>query len=70
MLALQARVAFRLLGDLKGFGGVRKKLITPLVLLGLADLMVLTNRGHRLALEALEDDGGFGLGVPLPSSHG
>lgn len=70
MLALQAHFAFRLLDDLNRLRSVHEKLMAPLVLLGLADLIVLTHRDHRLALEALTHAGGFSLGIPLPSSHG
>jgi hypothetical protein len=51
--------------DLKGFGGMRQKLITPLVVLGLADLVLSAQFGHGLALEALEHDHGFGFSIPL-----
>jgi hypothetical protein len=67
---LEAGFAFRLLSDLKRLGGVRQKLIAPLVVLRLADLVVLADGGHRFPLEAFEYDGRFGLGVPLPSFHG
>jgi hypothetical protein len=67
---LESGFALRLLRDLEGLGGVRQKLIAPLVVLRLADLVVLADGGHRLPLEAFEYDGRFGLGVPLPSFHG
>ena len=67
---LQPGFALGLLRHLKRFGGVREKLIAPLVLLSLADLVVLTDGHHRFALEAFEHDDGLGLGIPLPSLHG
>src|SRR5437879_7361023 len=63
-------LTLRLLGDLKRFGRVRQKLIAPLVILGLTDVILGTDDGHRPALEAFEYNGGFGLGVPLASLHG
>jgi len=56
ILTPQARCEVHLLGHLKRLPRVRQKLITPLVIVGLADLIVLTNCGHQLALEALKDD--------------
>jgi hypothetical protein len=56
--------------DLNRLRRIREKLIEPLIILGLSDLIVLTNRGHRLAFKALKHDDGFDLGVPLPSLHG
>src|SRR5262249_18345626 len=38
--------------------------------LPLPDLMLLANRRHRFAFEALEHDHGFRLGVPFPDLHG
>lgn len=70
MRALRARFAVHLLGHLKRFRRIREQLITPLILLGWADLIILTNRSHRLAFEALQDNGGFSFRVPLPSLHG
>ncbi|TLY22577.1 MAG: hypothetical protein E6K66_07850, partial [Nitrospirae bacterium] len=45
-------------------------MIAPLVILGLTDVILGTDDGHRPALEAFEYNGGFGLGVPLASLHG
>ena len=67
---LEPGLALSLLGHLKRFGRIRQKLVAPLVILRLADLVVLTDGGHRFALEPFEHDGGLGLRVPLASLHG
>ena len=59
-----------LLRALKRVGGMGEELVTPLVILGLAELVLAANLGHRFALEPLEHDHGFGLGIPLPHLHG
>jgi hypothetical protein len=64
------RFALALHMDLKGFGGMGQALIAPLVVLGLTDLMRSAEFGDRLALEALNDDHRYGVGIPFPSSHG
>jgi hypothetical protein len=56
--------------DFKGFRGMAQKLITPLGVLGLADLVLRAQLSHRLALEACNDDQGFGFGVPFAAWHG
>jgi hypothetical protein len=38
--------------------------------LRLADLMRMAKFGHRLALEALKHNHGFGFGIPFPAWHG
>ena len=43
MLSCQAGVALALLMDLKGFGGMGQKWVAPLIILGLAQLMLRTN---------------------------
>lgn len=70
ILALQTSFAIHLLEDLKCLRRVHKKDIPPLVILALSDLIALTNRFHRLTFEALKDDDGFSLRVPLISFHG
>lgn len=60
------RFAVRLLGHLKRLRCIREQLITPVVIVGLAERIVLTNRSHRLAFETLEHVSDFGLGIPLP----
>jgi hypothetical protein len=70
VIALQARFAVRLLGDLQRLGRVCEQVITPLIILGLAALIVLTNCSHRLVFEAFKDDGGFGFRATRPSLHG
>jgi hypothetical protein len=47
-----------------------EKLITPLIVLGVADLVLVTDCSHRFTLQAVPHDAGFGLGIPLPSVHG
>ncbi|MGH7228742.1 MAG: hypothetical protein ACREIH_05940, partial [Nitrospiraceae bacterium] len=69
-LMLEPRLPVGLLGDLKRLGRVGQKLIAPLVLLRLADVVVLTDGGYRFALEAFKHDGGLGLRVPLAPLHG
>jgi len=39
---------------LKGLSGIRQVQVPPLVVLGLADLMLVTDGGNRLALEAFD----------------
>jgi hypothetical protein len=56
--------------DFKGLGGIGKKLVAPLVVLGLADLVLGANLGHWLALQALNENHRFGLGVPFASVQG
>jgi hypothetical protein len=54
----------------KGLSGMSQKLVAPLVVLGLADLVLGANLGDGLALQALDDNYRFGLGVPFASVHG
>ena len=54
----------------KGLSGMSQKLVAPLVVLGLADLVFATDFSHRLTLQTLEHNTGFGLGLPFPSVHG
>jgi hypothetical protein len=53
MLAFQAGLTVRLPGPLKRLRCVREKLITPLVILSLADLKIQTTRSRRRGFEAL-----------------
>jgi hypothetical protein len=56
--------------DFKGFQGMGHKLVTPLIVLRLADLMLMAKFGHRLVLEALKHNHGLGVGMPFPAWHG
>jgi len=56
--------------DLKGFGGIGQKLVLPLVILGLTDLMRMTEFRDWLPLEALKHDPYFNFDIPLASWHG
>jgi hypothetical protein len=56
--------------NFKGFGGMGQKLVAPLIILGLADLMLRAQFRHRLALQAFYHHHRFGLGIPFPSLHG
>jgi hypothetical protein len=47
---LQASLLPGVLMALKGQGGIRQELVPPLVILGLADLVLVTDFGDRLAL--------------------
>jgi hypothetical protein len=69
---LSRQACFFLVGlmDVKGLGGMGQKLVPPLVLPGLADLLLVAERRDGLALQAFDDDPGFGVGVPLAAGHG
>ena len=69
-VTVMTRFAVRLLGHLKRCRRIREQWITPLIILGLADLIVLTNHSPRLAFEAPQDNGDFSLRVPLSPYHG
>jgi hypothetical protein len=56
--------------DLKGMGRMGSKLVTPLVILGWADLMLVTDFRYGLALKALNHHVGFHLRIPFSSVHG
>jgi len=56
--------------DFKGLRGMGHKLVTPMIVLRLADLMLMAKFGHRLTLEALKHKHGFGFGIPFPAWHG
>jgi hypothetical protein len=55
---------------LKGMCRTRQKLITPLVVRGLAHLVFVTDFRSRLTLYTFENHAGVGLGIPFPSVHG
>jgi hypothetical protein len=55
---------------LKGMCRMRRKLLTPLVILGLTDLVLVTDCSHRFTLQAFKQDAGLGLSLPFPSVHG
>lgn len=50
-------------GHLERFGDVREKLLTPLIILSLTDIRVLTNGRDGFAREAFKHDGGPGFRV-------
>jgi len=56
--------------DLKGLRSIRQKLVAPLIILALVDLVLITEFRYGLALQAFEHDPGFGFGVPSASFHG
>jgi hypothetical protein len=47
-----------------------EKLVAPLIVQGLADLILIADFGHWLALQALQHDLCFRVGIPCPSVHG
>jgi hypothetical protein len=47
-----------------------KKLVAPLVVLGLTDLMLGANLRHRFAVKPLKHNQRFGFGIPFPALHG
>jgi hypothetical protein len=55
---------------LKGMRRLGSNLIMPLLILGLAALVLVTDFSPRFTLQALQHDAGFGLGIPFPSVHG
>jgi hypothetical protein len=55
---------------LKGLGRMRQKLITPLVVRGVAPRVFVTDCRSRLTLYTFENHVGVGLGIPCPSVHG
>jgi hypothetical protein len=55
---------------LKGLTRMSQKRIPPLVIWRLADLICVANNCDGLPLQALNDDYGFGVGIPLPSVQG
>src|SRR5918996_5604277 len=66
----EARFTLALLMDLKGFGRMSQKLVAPLIVLGLADLMLGAELSDGRAFEAFDDDHRFSFGVPLTAFHG
>jgi hypothetical protein len=56
--------------EFKGVGRIRQKLVPPLVVERLADLMLGANLGHGFTFEALKHDQRFRFSLPLPSVHG
>jgi len=55
---------------LKRLSGIRQVQVPPLVVLGLADLMLVTDGGNRLALEAFDHAYGGRLVVPCARLYG
>jgi hypothetical protein len=47
-----------------------QELVAPLVIQGLADLMLSTDFCHRLTLQALKHNHDLRFGVPFSSVHG
>jgi hypothetical protein len=70
VLLLQARLLPGTLRVFKAFGCLRQKLVAPVIIEGLTNLMLVTQLRDRLALQALDNDYGVGVGVPLPAFHG
>jgi hypothetical protein len=70
MLPLEMGLFSGVLMDLKGRVRMDQELVPPLIIQGLAALVLMTELRHRLALPALQHDPGFGLGIPLASWHG
>jgi hypothetical protein len=70
ILVVEPRFTVGLLGHLKRLGSIREKLIAPLVILRLPDVVILTNGRDGFPPEAFEHDGRFRFRVPLPSLHG
>jgi hypothetical protein len=66
----QARFTLTLFMDLKGFRGMGQKLAPPLILLGLTDLMLITEFRDGLPLEALKFNQRFDFAIPFSSVHG
>jgi hypothetical protein len=58
---VQAGLALALLADFKNFGRTGQKLIAPLIDTRVVNLMLGVKLGHRLALQALNDEHRFGL---------
>jgi hypothetical protein len=56
--------------DLKGPCGICEKLVPPLITLGLAELVLVTEFRDGPTLKALNHDLSFRLGAPLSSVHG
>jgi hypothetical protein len=56
--------------DLKHLARLGQKLVAPLIRQRLANLVLVAEFRHGLALQALEHNLGFGVGVPCPSVHG
>jgi hypothetical protein len=56
--------------DIKSLVRLAWELIPPLVIQGSADLVPVAELRHRLALQTLQHDPGFGLGIPLASVQG
>jgi hypothetical protein len=54
-----------ILMDLEGAGGMGQKLVAPLIILGLPDLMLGAQFGCRLPLQALKYDHGFSFWHPM-----
>jgi hypothetical protein len=60
-LPLEMGLLAGVLMDLKGLVRMGQELVPPLIIQGLADLVLMTELRHRLALQALQHDPGFGL---------
>jgi hypothetical protein len=56
--------------DVKGPRRMREKLVAPLIVEGLANLILVTQFRDGSALKALDHDLGCGLGGPCPSMQG
>jgi hypothetical protein len=56
--------------DFEGPGRMCQQLIAPLIIQGLATLVLMADFRHRPALKALNHDRGCKLGIPCPSVPG
>jgi hypothetical protein len=70
ILLRQASFALTLCMDLKGFRGMGQKLVPPLIILGVAELMLVTEFRDGFPLEAFEHDHRLGFGIPCSSLPG
>jgi hypothetical protein len=70
VLSLQASLFLGGLMALKGFGRMGQKLVPPLVVRRLADLVLSAELSYRLTFEAFNDNHSLGLGIPFSSLHG
>jgi hypothetical protein len=56
--------------DFEGFLSMGQKLVTPLIILALADLMFVADFCDWLPLQPLNHDHDLCLGIPFSSLHG
>jgi hypothetical protein len=70
ILLRQASFAVTLFMDLTGCRGMGQKLVPPLIILGWAELMLVTEFRDGFPLEAFAHDQRLGCGIPCSSLHG